>query len=338
MNNLDTKKTLLGLGRRVTRKDGILFRAFKGFVDPGKGTYDPKFKFHYEKVFPTNPPQEEPAMTGVQPQQLKTPTALKGVSYTQMEIPKGKLNVDHTYQRPVNVAWVRSAVNNFSQERLGTLQVAKRASGELFILDGQQRHAASLKVPSIHALPCKVYEGLTEEQEAWIFKGLNENRRPVPCWDKVRAGAICGEPVDVYMVTLFDKLGVRGGKAGSKGLRSISRSRELIQRDWRSNTQSAPVFETALTLACQLCEAESLVTPISEELLCGLFTLQFKGVNYKGAIISISDTMFVRRAMKFGAKQLGIAAAKYGRGNDFWARGILDEMNYKLPMDARFTI
>ncbi|MEU7181311.1 MULTISPECIES: DUF6551 family protein [Streptomyces] len=86
--------------------------------------------------------------------------------------------------RPVDTAWVaRKLREGFDLGRLGVPQVSARSDGTYIWLDGQNRGA--LCVAADHGetkIGMKVFRGLTKEQEAELFLGLNDNRRVQPLY------------------------------------------------------------------------------------------------------------------------------------------------------------
>src|SRR5262245_56491941 len=59
----------------------------------------------------------------------------------------------------------------------GALTVIHRSNGELVVADGGTRLAGALKRDDIIVVPCLVFSGLTEKQEADSFLRINLNRR-----------------------------------------------------------------------------------------------------------------------------------------------------------------
>lgn len=86
--------------------------------------------------------------------------------------------------RPVDNSWVtRKLREGFDLGRLGVPQVSARPDGTYIWLDGQ--HRGALCVAADHGdskIEMKVFRGLTTEQEAELFLGLNDNRRVQPLY------------------------------------------------------------------------------------------------------------------------------------------------------------
>lgn len=97
--------------------------------------------------------------------------------------------------RPVDATWVaRKLKEGFDLGRLGVPQVSARPDGTYIWLDGQNRGA--LCIAADHGetkIGMKVFRGLTKEQEAELFLGLNDNRRVQPLY-KFMAEVSAGYP------------------------------------------------------------------------------------------------------------------------------------------------
>ncbi|WP_427921587.1 DUF6551 family protein [Streptomyces sp. cg40] len=86
--------------------------------------------------------------------------------------------------RPVDKTWVtRKLREGFDLGRLGVPQVSARPDGTYIWLDGQHRGALCLAADHADVkIGMKVFRGLTKEQEAELFLGLNDNRRVQPLY------------------------------------------------------------------------------------------------------------------------------------------------------------
>lgn len=68
-------------------------------------------------------------------------------------------------------------VKTWDIRKVGTITVSQRADGSHFCIDGAHRSAAAREL-GITELPAIVHAGLTREQEAAMFSGLNDFARP----------------------------------------------------------------------------------------------------------------------------------------------------------------
>lgn len=121
------------------------------------------------------------------------------------EIPASRLAIDRRVQRELIPARVRKLVKSFDLDAIGVVTVSERAKGERFVyvvIDGQHRVIA-LREHGLNDWPlkCHVYTGLSLQDEAWIFRKLNDHRL-LSKWED------------------FDK-GLREGDAECKGIERI---------------------------------------------------------------------------------------------------------------------
>lgn len=95
-------------------------------------------------------------------------------------IPAGQIDVDPAIQRPLNPAWAERIGRELDPDLIGVLHVSERANGRYVVIDGQHRLHGVKNVFGNNGtlVECKIYSGLTKAQEAELFVGLNNFRRP----------------------------------------------------------------------------------------------------------------------------------------------------------------
>lgn len=86
------------------------------------------------------------------------------------------LKTDFCYQSQVNPAQVNKIVENFDHHALGTIVVNERADGTLYIVDGQHRVVALLRLGHF-AISAKIHNGLNIEEEANLYNALNSAKK-----------------------------------------------------------------------------------------------------------------------------------------------------------------
>lgn len=116
--------------------------------------------------------------------------------------------VDPTYghQRDFVDSWVKAREKSFDPEYLGTLEVSLRKDGNYAILDGQKRRALAERAGVTH-LWCKVHEGLALDQEALLFKKLNDAVPLTACQkfaSQVATG--CHPEIDIHRMLMKHKM------------------------------------------------------------------------------------------------------------------------------------
>lgn len=122
---------------------------------------------------------------------------LKDAKSSIYEVPVEELSVDPRIQRPLDLNRVREVFREFTPAGLGVLIVSYRGDGSYVVLDGQHRlEVLRRKLPEGGPVevPCKVFEGLTYEQEALLFLVANNTRKPRAV-HKFLIGGEAGDPV-----------------------------------------------------------------------------------------------------------------------------------------------
>lgn len=117
------------------------------------------------------------------------------------------LIVDRDVQRALNHSRVDEMVEEFNEEGLGVLAVSHRTNGTYHIVDGQHRWAACVKIGKSH-VQCKVYSGLSKQDEAALFRVLN-NTKIVSSLDRFRVRVVEGELTAVDINRILEKAGWR---------------------------------------------------------------------------------------------------------------------------------
>lgn len=117
------------------------------------------------------------------------------------------LSVDHEVQRALNQSRVDEMAKQFNEEAVGVLTVSHRPDGSYHIVDGQHRWATCKKVKKSH-IQCKVYTGLNRQDEAALFRVLN-NTRIVNSLDRFRVRVVEGELSAVDINRILEKAGWR---------------------------------------------------------------------------------------------------------------------------------
>ena len=104
------------------------------------------------------------------------------------------LEIDKRYQRSLDLAWVKDIAKNFDPSMVGILHVSAR-KGHYYVFDGQH----TLKALEIvyhdkkYPVACKVYHGLTEQDEAKLFCDLNQRKKKISPVEIMKAQTISGD-------------------------------------------------------------------------------------------------------------------------------------------------
>lgn len=105
-----------------------------------------------------------------------------------------ELNVDHSYQRPLNEARVQSYMERFDPDQVQVLTLSRRADGSLWIVDGQHTCKLLRGVGKTVAL-ARILTGLTKQREAALFDRLNTDTKSPTTFDHWRSRIEAGDPV-----------------------------------------------------------------------------------------------------------------------------------------------
>ena len=105
-----------------------------------------------------------------------------------------RLELDYSYQRPTEPERVRSIVSQFDPALVNLLKVSVR-DGHYYVFDGGHTLAALRTVNGQRDFPvlCKIYYGLTYEEEAVLFAKQQGNAKKVGIPYKLRALEAAGD-------------------------------------------------------------------------------------------------------------------------------------------------
>ena len=125
-------------------------------------------------------------------------------------IKAGDIKFDPHVQRALNAHWAEYIGRNLDPNLMGVIHVSKRPNEDLFCVDGQHRlHGVTDYFGNNGTLvECKVYEGLSRAQEAALFVGLNNFRRPQRI-DVFLKSVIAKEPTAVAINAIVREAGLR---------------------------------------------------------------------------------------------------------------------------------
>ena len=131
-----------------------------------------------------------------------------------MMVPVADLEVDPKVQRD-HVDWrkIERMGREFNEDSLGIVTVSRRTTPNgtevaKIILDGQHRHiVVKERTDNTGTMLCRVFEGLTPQEESWIFLQLNAGNQP-NLIDKYRQRLRAEEPVAVAIDEILKTFGL----------------------------------------------------------------------------------------------------------------------------------
>jgi len=139
------------------------------------------------------------------------------VKYEYRRLNTAQLQSNQKYQRPVDPKHVREIVENFDPLYLDEILVSFR-DGRYYVVDGQNRIAAFKQMNRGRdcTINCKVFRGLTYEQEADLFHHLDSIKKKLRYCDVVRARAESkSDPVIVGIGKILSRYGLAWSFSGA---------------------------------------------------------------------------------------------------------------------------
>ena len=131
-------------------------------------------------------------------------------------IPKGELNVDHSYQRSkINRKRVVDISRCWDWVACGVLAVSLREDNSWWVIDGQHRKLAADLRSDITTLPCLVFEADSVKDEALAFLAINTGKVGVGGLDRYRAMLRAGNSSAVGLNAVLESTGHKAGATGA---------------------------------------------------------------------------------------------------------------------------
>lgn len=140
-------------------------------------------------------------------------------NYRKMTINSEKLISDQSYQRPIDERRVKRIVAKYNPNLVNEPKVSNR-NGMFYVFDGQHTIAAMKMMNNNRHLPieCKVFSGLTQQDEAKLFAEQNGISSPVRTSDKMRALHTAGDVDICELCGTMEWLGITFNFTKNKGL------------------------------------------------------------------------------------------------------------------------
>jgi hypothetical protein len=163
--------------------------------------------------------------------------------------PPEPLIVDHGFQREEKPALIGRIASAFDWRAFGVLTAFERATGELYLADGQQRRAGALACPTPPiVVPIVVYpvsaNGRSEaEIEAAVFVAINEYRIALNSFEKHRAKVVARDPATLAIEAAVARAGFTTGRSWGGDSHTIGAVSTLR---WAYNYASEEGLESTL--------------------------------------------------------------------------------------------
>jgi len=123
-------------------------------------------------------------------------------------VPKDRLIIPvDEYQRDESEGRIAAEIAmHFDRVAFGVLLVIQRADGTMMVADGGTRLSAAKQRQDIDTVPCIVFSGLTDKQEADVFLRVNLNRRKLRVNQQHHAELFSDHVLAVKTQQLIDRL------------------------------------------------------------------------------------------------------------------------------------
>lgn len=121
-----------------------------------------------------------------------------------------ELLVDETYQRELKMDRVRKIVSHFDPNLVNYVKVSYRG-GKYWIFDGQHTARALMLRNNDNdtLIPCKVFYGMTYEDEAWLFSQQDGLSSPVILRQKLLSRYLAKDPEIIDFRETIENIGIK---------------------------------------------------------------------------------------------------------------------------------
>lgn len=194
-------------------------------------------------------------------------------------VPIGKITVDPEIQRGYRRTQAENIARNFDPHALGVLTLSDREDGGPFrAVDGQHRLQAMgiLDYDPSYEVVCKVCYGLSPQEEARLFRLLNNTRRPNSL-DLFRIAVVEGEPVATDIQDVLNRAGwkVGVGPRGTGLFMAVGAARDVYNLAARRNNNESGWGKTAFERVMLILTKAWRLTTVSS-----VDALMVKGLGY----------------------------------------------------------
>lgn len=152
-------------------------------------------------------------------QKAGMPSCFYSTQYEFRQLYTSQLQSNQGYQRPVDPNHVREIIENFDPLYLDEILVSYR-DNRYYVVDGQNRIAAFKHMNNGRdcIVNCKIFRGLTYEQEADMFCHLDSIKKKLRYCESIRARAEAkNDPTIVGISETLSAYGIKWSYSGAGG-------------------------------------------------------------------------------------------------------------------------
>ena len=186
-------------------------------------------------------------------------------------VPVALMAIDDSYQRVLGTT-IKKLMNGWDNNKCDFLIVSYR-DNKFYVIDGQHRYSVA-KAKGIDVLPCIIFEGLTQHDEALKFAQQQDNVNKLNPYDTFKANIACGDTnvpqiaIDVNIKCVCDKYNIQVKKYGNhmgdqKVLRCLDLARYLVRKDAKSFEWTIDVINASNWANCPLAYSKNIIQTIS---------------------------------------------------------------------------
>lgn len=153
------------------------------------------------------------------------------VGYEYQFLSSAVLETDLSYQRRMNSAQVERIVAEFNPLLVNAVKVSHR-DGRFYVFDGAHTLAALRRIHGEQPfmVECKVFSGMTYQEEAGLFALQTGTSRPVGFDYKLRARLAAETPKEAEFLSATEMAGMRLSDAGQSSARNVIAAKATAMR------------------------------------------------------------------------------------------------------------
>ena len=265
-------------------------------------------------------PNLEQAKAGAMPDkkigsitQIEVPASVSAADWMEYRyLTVGHLKVNPKYQRMLKRRWAQQIADRFNPDLVQVIHVSYR-EGEFWIIDGQHTtEAIRLKFndPEYPVL-CKIYYGLTEEEESEMFYLFNKCKQKMTASEMLKAQAFAGDKEITRFIQLTREAGFIIDPSRPRSCRNGISAVSTAQKCYM--TLGADGYARMLHMLRAIWSGESWT--LTQKMLSAMreflvsYGDQVDDAKFIRRLLSVSEEALVRESRKFSARGVSLSLA-----------------------------